>query len=527
MSRRIKQALPRSTLTLTAGLFLTIALVGCNDSDSDGASSQITAEAQCEKFTGKTYGEATITSSTFVPTKDDIPEHCLVYGEMEKDLDFEVRMPTDWNGRTVFAGGGGFDGSIADVTTYRSLSPDLAQRGYATIATNHGHTSGDYDGQSWALDEQMLKDYAYRSVPRVMSPASQVLTARYGAPWTNSKTVYEGCSGGGRQALMQAQRHPDLFDGIISRAPANDFTGQFLWYQKVLKQFSQPGAGLSDAKIRTLSDAILAKCDADDGLKDGILGQPNSCDFDPSELACTGGESDDCLTAPQIESVRTFFAGVDIADGRYTWATHPPGSEFRFDFGAWADDGTGTRREGAAAALMNGYIKYMVARDPSVDPLELDPTEYTDRIDELVKLIDATDPDLTEFKNNGGKLILWTGLSDSLITANNATEYYQNVVTEMGGQDVVDGFMEYYTSPGVDHCNGGAGADKIDLIEPMFQWLEQDTPPSNERILATQYDTPEGELTKNRPVCQYPKYPRYIEGGDLGSAASFKCVLPD
>ncbi|OAN95276.1 tannase [Marinobacter sp. EhC06] len=518
-------------MALVAGLALfTAVLTGCNDDDGSDTSSLSDAQAKCADFQGKAFGEATITSTTFVPATEEASEHCLVYGEMDKDLDFEVRMPTDWNGRTVFAGGGGFDGNITNPTsqtevgTALALSPDLVKRGYATIATNHGHSVEDFPDQSWALDEQMLKDYAYQSVPRVMSPASQILTTQYGGSWGSTKTIYEGCSGGGRQALIQAQRHPDLFDGIISRAPANDFNAQFLWYHKVLNQLAQPGAGLTDAKVQTVRNAIIAKCDANDGLEDGILGNPESCDFDPSELACTGMENNSCLTDPQIESVRSFFAPTNIANGRYTWPGFLPSSEFR-PLG-WADDGTGTRRSSAAWQLTEGYIKYMVARDPSIDPLALDPAQFTDRIDELVNLIDATDPDLTEFKDQGGKLILWTGLSDSLITANNATAYYQNVVEEMGGEEVVQEFMEYYTTPGVAHCFGGEGADKVDLVGPMFEWLENGTPPSSEQIVATQWFPSEGEPALNRPVCQYPKYPRYIEGGDPTAAASFECVLP-
>lgn len=525
MSKRIDKTHPRGGLALIAGLLLATALTGCNDGDSGGTSSQSTANAQCTDFIDKTFGEATITSATFVPTAGDIPEHCLVYGEMDKDLDFEVRMPTDWNGRTIFVGGGGFDGSIYNPVGLVGLSPDLVERRYATIATNHGHSIEDFPDQSWALDEQMLKDYGYQSVPRVMAPASQILTTQYGESWESTKTVYEGCSGGGRQALIQAQRHPDLFDGIISRAPANDFNAQFLWYHKVLKQLSQPGAGLTDAKVLTVRNAILAKCDVMDGLEDDILGHPSSCNFDPSELACTGAENDSCLTDPQIDSVRTFFAATDIANGRYTWPEFLPGSQFRA--APWADDGTGTRRAGYIEMLMDGYIRFMVAQDPSIDPLALDPTQHTDRIDELVKLIDATDPDLTEFKSQGGKIILWTGLSDSAITANNATAYFQDVIQEMGGKETVQEFMEYYTSPGVAHCSGGEGADKVDLVEPMFEWLENDTLPSSKQIIATQWSPSEGEPTKNRPVCQYPKYPRYIEGGDPGAAASFECVLPE
>jgi feruloyl esterase len=158
---------------------------------------------------------------------------------MPEDLDFEVRMPTTWNKRTVFIGGGGFDGSI----TTSAFSPGVAQAGYATIATNHGHNADVTPGATFALDQGMLQDYAYLAVPRVLASAKAILRGRYGSDFDTTKFVYEGCSGGGRQGLIEAQRYPELFDGVISRAPANAFTPQFLWYQKVQKALAQPGAG--------------------------------------------------------------------------------------------------------------------------------------------------------------------------------------------------------------------------------------------------------------------------------------------
>ena len=218
----------------------------------------------------------------------------------------------------------------------------------------------------------------------------------------------------------------------------------------------------------------MAKCDALDGLADKMIGRPNACNFDPAELACTGVETDSCLTPAQVQSARTFYAPTDVANGRrYTWPGFPVGGEAL---------GWGTPVRGL---LGSGYIQYMVAQDPTVNWLQVDPTQYTTRIDQLVDIIDAVDPDLSRFKAQGGKLILWTGLSDWLITASNATAYYQSVVQKSGGQAQADEFVEYYTSPSVQHCRGGTGADQVDLVTPMFEWLEKGTKPSTSAIVAT------------------------------------------
>jgi feruloyl esterase len=467
---------------------------------------------------GKSFEGATVTSAKLVPTTGAVPEYCAVFAEMPQDLDFEVSMPTDWNRRTLFLGGGGFDGVITPHDT-PYLSPNVPKRGYATIATNHGHNEDKTPGASFALDEQMFLDYAYKSVPRVLGPAKAILQARYGESFGKTKMVYEGCSGGGRQALIQAQRFPDLFDGVISRAPANAYIPQFLWYQKVAKQLAQPGAALSEAKANAVANAVYAKCDALDGLADRIIGRPDACNFDPVELACSGEETDACLTPPQVESARTFYASTSIANGRYVWPGFMPGGEEGSPgWPNWSPE--------SAKPLMEGFIKFMVAQTASADPLQLDPAQYVSRLDQLVSMIDAVDPDLSRFKQRGGKLILWTGQSDWLITANNATAYYQSVVRASGGQAAADEFVEYYTAPGVQHCAFGTGADNVDLAGPMFDWLEKGIKPSSSTITATQLLAPEGATAISRPLCQYPRYPRYKGSGDVHDASNFVCTNP-
>lgn len=491
-----------SALAAACAIFMS----GCGGGGDSTSTAQANAESLCNGFTARTVEGAVVTSAKLFASQADAPEHCLVRGEMPEDLVFEVRLPTSWNKRTLFMGQGGFGGSIDPAPK------DLAVAGYATIATNSGHTGGIVDG-SFFVNEGMLKDYAYLSVPRVLAPAKAILRERYGKDFEGTKTVFDGCSRGGQQGLIQAQRFPDLFDGVIARAPANAYTPQFLWYQVVDKQLAQPGAALSQAKVNAISAAVLAKCDALDGIADNMISRPQACSFDPAELACTGAETDSCLTSAQIQSARTFYAPTNVANGRYTWPGFLPGGESI----GWTNPFRGV--------LASEYWKYMVTKDPAADYLQLDPAQYTGRIDQLVAMIDAVYTDLSRFKALGGKLMLWHGLNDWFITANNSTAYYQSVVQTSGGQAAADEFVEYYTSPSVQHCGGGTGADKFDLITPMFDWVEKGIKPSTERIVATQSSVPTGTPPFARPLCKFPQYPKYVSG-DPSSVESFVCTTP-
>lgn len=485
----------------------------CTLEQDSAAKVSANADQKCRGYLGRTIEGATVTRARVAPATAARPEMCIVRGEMPQDLDFEVRMPTRWNGRTVFIGGGGFDGSIGNRFP-SAVAADPRQPAYATIATNHGHDARVMPDASFALDVQMLSEYAYLAVPRVLAPAKTILRTQYGPAFDKAKVIYEGCSGGGRQALIQAQRYPDLFDGVVARAPATAFVPQFLWYGKVAKLHAAPGGALTRRKVEAIGAAVRARCDGLDGLQDGIISRQDACKFDPAELACKAGEkSDACLTPPQVATARAYYEPTNVGNGRYTWPGFMPGGETPT---SWLNNFT----DRFDSPLYNGFVRYMLVRDANVDPLTVDPEKHLARLDYLSAAIDANDPDLSRFKASGGKLILWTGQADWLITANNATAYYQSVVDAMGGQ-AVDEFMEYYTSPDVQHCAGGAGADRIDLVTPMFEWLEKGTRPSARTIVATKVAA--GPKPLSRPLCRFPRYPKYM-GGDPDSAASFICA---
>lgn len=476
-----------------------------------------TPEGRCRAFLGRTFQGATVTKATLVPAKGTELEHCFVRGEMSRDLVFEIRMPTEWNQRTIFMGGSGFDGVITEASFHQAHFGPRDGGHYATIATNHGHGGGNWFDASFALDVEMLKDYAYLAVPRVLASAKMILGERYGDAFPKAKIVYEGCSGGGRQGLLEAQRYPDLFDGVIARAPAHAFTPLFMSFYKNAAQQARPGASLLPAKVQAIGAAVLAKCDALDGLKDGIVAQPGACKFDPVELACTGVENDTCLTPAQVESARAYYAPSSFANGRYVSPGFPPGGESPQSWFVASGQ--------YVNPLFDGYVRYLVAQDAKSDPRTFDPAKNTARLDQLSAMLEAVDPDLSAFRAHGGKLLLWAGLNDWVISANNATAYYKAVVEKSGGQAAADQFVEYYTAPGVQHCAGGSGADVVDLVTPMFNWLEKGVKPSSSTLIASQFSMPPKPAPLSRPLCQYPRYPKY-SGGDPNKASSFACTLP-
>lgn len=520
---------PGHTPAKAAALLLMVALslAGCGGGSSAPPTVAQSPEDACVQLQGKTFEGAVITKAQFFPTAGAVRENCLVRGEMPQDLAFEVRMPTVWNHRTVFMGGGGFDGII----TASPQSPGLAEQGYATIATNHGHTAVPPFGDgSFALNAEMLNDYAYSAVPRVLTPAKAIMKAHLGsAEVASAKMVYEGCSGGGRQGLIQAQRYPNAFDGVIARAPANAYTPQFLYYQKVMKQLAKPGSSLTKGKVQTIANAVMSQCDGLDGLKDNVIGRPDLCTVNLSALKCTGAESDSCLTDSQLESAKTMYEPTSVAAGRYTW----PG----FPFGGESADPAHLQGWGGSGQTQLGgdFMKYFVAQSTTVDPLQVEPEQYISRLDYLVGLIDAVNPDLSQFRARGGKLLLWHGLTDWLITPHNTTDYYNKVVASAGGQATADQFVEYYQAPGVDHCSNafagvrigvGQGADSVDLVGPMFDWIEKGVKPSSKKIVATDSLAAPGFKTMQRPLCKYPQYAKYNGSGDVNVESSFTCTEP-
>ncbi|QRO02022.1 tannase/feruloyl esterase family alpha/beta hydrolase [Archangium violaceum] len=492
-----------------SALAVLLVLGGC------GTSPGPTPQARCEGFRGRTLEGAQITGAELVAASGQLPEYCKVSGMLPPSLHFEVRLPTSWNGKTVHVGGGGFDGSIPSGDVY-------TQKGYVSIASDGGHT-GDVLDASFALDPQKLDDFAYLSTHRVLPIAKALILERYGK--SSTKTYFEGCSNGGREALIEAQRWPEDFDGIIARAPAYNFVELLIAFNRNTRQLSKPGAGLSSAKLMVLGKAVLDACDAKDGVADGIISHPSTCQFDPAVLQCPGAEQNDCLTAEQVTSVRTIYSPMSL-NGTTVNQGWPVGGEA--DPEGWSGwiTGNGNASLSAAGIFGSGLIKFFITRDPNFDPLTFNPNDWLSQINTMSGLVSANSTDLERFRARGGKLILWHGGTDAAISQKGTDVYYENLVQAAGGQAAADTFVEYFPAPGVNHCFGGAGADAVDLLTPLENWVEKGVPPSQAGLVAVKLNPQTGGTVLSRPLCKYPQYPRYNGSGDVASAGSFTCVNP-
>lgn len=494
-----------------AAAALLLTLGGCDSSPEP----EPTPQSRCEGLRERTLEEARITGAELVAASGSLPEYCKVTGTLPPSLDFEVRLPTAWNEKTVYSGGGGFDGFIFSNDSY-------TVNGYASIASNGGHTGEGVDA-SFALDAQKLDDFAYLSIHRVLPIAKSLIQERYGK--SARKTYFEGCSNGGREALIEAQRWPEDFDGIIARAPAYNFVELMTTFNENTRQLMKPGASLPSEKLQLLGKAVLDACDAKDGVADGILSLPSACQFDPSVLQCAEAGQTDCLTAEQVTSARTIYSPT-LLNGTTLYPGWPAGGEADPEgWGAWiTGDGNATLSIGGLFG--SAMVKYFITRDPDFDPLTFHLNDWQSRINEVSARVSANNPDLGRFQARGGKLILWHGGTDAAISQHGTAAYYERVVQAAGGQAAADAFVEYFPAPGVNHCAGGAGADTVDLLTALENWVEKGVAPSQAKLVATKFHPETGESVLSRPLCKYPRYPRYKGTGDVNSADSFTCVDP-
>lgn len=446
----------------------------------------------------------------------------------DSDIHVEIWLPaTRWTGKFQGIGNGGFAGSI----DFNALASAVAH-GYAAAATDTGHHAGGTDA-SWALNHpEKIADFGYRAIHETADVAKGVIFAFYGAE--PKRSYFSACSNGGRQALMEAERYPADYDGIVAGAPADYWTHLLTTAIYNLQAVSQPGSAITASKLPAIEGAALAACDGLDGVKDGVIENPAQCHFDPGVLLCQGAETDACLTAPQIAAVRKIYAGAKTAKGEQILPGFAPGGEA--EAGDWASWITGA---GGTPSLQNAYgtnfFKYMVYGDAA--------WKYqTSTIDQDVKLADermaatlnATDPELKKFESRGGKLILYHGWSDAAIPPQNTVDYYRSVVKKMGAKEA-SGFVRLFMVPGMGHCGGGAGPNVFgqggvpradadhDLEAALEHWVEQGGAP--EQVVASKMKAGSNPpaVVRTRPLCAYPLTAHWKGSGSTDDAANFVC----
>jgi feruloyl esterase len=461
-----------------------------------------------------------------------LPAFCRVAGTVkpssDSNIQFEFWMPVSgWNGKLLGEGNGGFAGDIP----YMLLSPAVAN-GYAVVASDTGHTGGD---AGWALGHpEKVIDFGYRAVHETTVLAKTILRAFYSAPLRYS--YFCSCSNGGRQALMEAQRYPEDYDGILAGAPANYWSHLMSGFAWDVQALNTPGSYIPSAKLKAIEGAALAVCDARDGLADGIIDDPRKCHFDPSVLLCKGLESDACLSEPQVAALRRIYAGPKNAGGGVFPGYLPGGETGLLGWSNWIT-GTGPGK-GEQARFATQYFANMVTGNPSWDVNSFDPDGDVKAADEkTAAMLNATDPNLKAFQSRGGKLILYHGWSDAAIAPENTINYYQNVVAAMG-HNQADGFVRLFMVPGMQHCFLGPGPNSFGQLAPatpadprhdislaLEQWVEKGIAPDS--IVATKFKSdfnPAAGVARTRPLCAYPMVARWSGKGSSDDAANFTCA---
>lgn len=474
------------------------------------------------------------------------PAFCRVLGRIAP-LDpaappilFQVNLPASWNGRSVQYGGGGFNGVLINAVglppAQRFDTPPPLAQGYITVGTDSGHQNKPNEPpQTFALNDEALVNFAHASYKKVRDVSVALAQRAYGrAP---VKLYFMGSSEGGREGLTMAQRYPDAFDGIFSRVPVIHWTG--LQHAGLRDGLATVGDGwIRPAQVQRVHQAVLAACDAADGLADGIVSDPVGCRqrFDVRQLQCTVMASGDCLTAPQVQAVQTLMSpihfGFDLANGLRSYPGRGPSGEGLPAFGptgGWGAWWLGSAAPAFPPVPANGIawfygagaIQYFYAQDPKADLRSYKPENHLARVQQVSALMDSTNPDLSAFQARGGKLLLLENLADYAQSPYAGIQYHQAVVGRLG-RGTVDGFFKLYTAPGVDHVGSGAPAN-VDMLAALTGWVEQGRAPAGLQLVEQAVQAPAFPVLRARPLCEWPTWPRH-KGGDAALAASFECV---
>lgn len=476
----------------------------------------------CARLQSLTLPDTTIRAAEFLPAGPftvpaagrnpaqtvQAPARCrlnaILRPSPDSEIEIEIWLPASWNGRFLGVGNGGWSGAVVPSALAAGV-----REGYATISTDTGHKGPR--GEFVLGHPEKAIDFGYRAVHEMTVKGKAIVNAYYGAAPRYS--YWQGCSSGGKQGLKEAQMYPADYDGIIAGAPANHWThlsASLLSFGYA--NLKDPAATIPTAKLPHLNKAVLAACDAADGVKDGILRDPRTCKFDPAALLCKSGDHDDCLTAPQIETVRAVYGPVkNPKSGEIIFPGLTRGSEF-----AWQ------AALGGPEPFMIPYdhFRFFVHADPNWNWRQFDLARDTATSDEKDKYFAATNPDLSAFQKRGGKLLLWHGWSDQLIAPENSINYYQSVLAQMGPNQ--SNWLRLFMAPGMLHCSGGPGPDQFNSLAVMERWVEKGEPP--QRIEA--FHATDNKVDMTRPLCPYPQVAVYKGSGSANDSANFTCQAP-
>ena len=439
----------------------------------------------------------------------NLPAFCRVAANLKPTVDSDIRaeiwLPVSgWNGKFLAVGSGGWGGSI----NYDDMA-DALRRGYATSSTDDGHTS---PGASFTVGHpEKFVDFAYRAEHEMTVEAKALLKAFYGREARYS--YWNGCSGGGREGLLQAYRYPDEFDGIIAGDPANIRRNAWaLWL--AVQTFKDATAHIPPEKYPMIHRAVLDACDANDGLKDGLIEDPESCHVDFKVLQCQGEDGPNCLTPRQVQTAQTIISPATTESGKVFFPRLEPGTELR-----WARLAGGPR----PADLFLDQFRYVVYHDPNWDWRSFDLERDSAQADAIDKDVDDLNPHLAAFAKHGGKLLIYQGWADQQVAPGASIEFYKSVVSLSGDPAQSPNWIRLFMAPGMAHCSGGEGPDTFDKISLIEQWVEQGKAPT--QIVAAHHNAA-GPVDRTRPLCPYPQVAHYRGTGSSDDASNFTCSLP-
>jgi len=494
---------------------------------ADDALVKKSAPTECAALGALRLPDVSIASAAAVSPTDDksrvkVP-HCKVTGIIGTEIRFEVLLPDTWNRRFAMGGGGGFVGSVENQVV------DVVNRGYATAGTDTGHRADGLQA-GWALNHlERQVNYGYLGVHRTAEVAKAIVREYYGAD--SAFAYFMGCSNGGRQGLMEAQRFPADFDGIVAGAPAYDFTriaASFVTHAKAT--FPQPAnlktSTVSPADLALVEAAVLDSCDAADGVKDAVIDQPAACGFSLDRIKACPNEiaAPDCLTSTSRAALARIYAPIVGPSGEI-YPGQPVGGEA--DPRGWRSwitgvdsrllAGTGGRVPSLRHGFGTEFFKYFVYGDAAWDYTRFDIATWASDTKVIATVLNADSADLSAFKKRKGKLLLWHGWADAALNAHSTINYYQRVTA---ADPQTSDYARLFLMPGVQHCAAGTGPDSVEWIDAIAAWTEKGTAP--DRVIATKRDQA-GTPTRTRPLCPHPQRAVYGGAGSTDDAANFVC----
>ncbi len=484
------------------------------------------ALTSCPALASLSIPNATITSATLVSASGTTPAYCNVLATVAPQTEIQVQLPSNWQRRYLHTGGGAFDGTIL-IMAGAANNVNLLAEGFAVGASNGGHNASSYPGATFAGDQALVLAFAYAAIGETDMVARALIQAYYGVP--ARYRYFDGCSNGGRNASVAASRYRRDYDGVLAgdgvwghssdNVGGADMAGLTAVWRRAADDVRVLNSATRTAKLASLYNAEVAQCDGLDGLVDGIISNPSACRFNPASLTCPAGtDNASCLTAAEVGAVKSSRSDL-IRDGKVIGAPYGLGNLHNDGIGAYS---------AAGAQLTQGYLA-MAYNHPhysvSSFNIQQDFPFLARQLDH--NYMAGSLAETSSYVQGGGKLIIWTGGEDTLVPPAVSIRFVDRLLSVVAPASRDN--VRLYTLPGVNHCGvGGPGANVIDLLTPLINWVEQGVAPNT--LIASRYSSgapngPIGEVVFTRPLCVQPKWPKYM-GGNANDASGFACVDP-